>query len=268
MTWLLNLNLEKCKVMHIGKTPNVSYSMEISFSPGSFRELSVVNYEKDLGVWKTSTLKPSLHCEKAAANAIKFLAMLKRTFSAFPKDLFIFLYKIYARSHLEYYVQLWCPYLAQDIDTLEKVQKCATKLVCELAKISYESRLKELRIYSLYCRRQRGDLIETYKLLKGYYNLDWTGFFTLSPIQNTRGHHMKLYKKHSRLQLRENFLHRELSTCIVLSIDCHVLKYTLFVYTFDSVFLIHNSVYPHSPVGAPNINSLPSVSTTSYKLVW
>ena len=97
------------------------------------------------------------------------------------------------------------PYLAQDIDTLEKVQKRATKLVRELAKIPYEYRLKELRIYSLYCRRQRGDLIETYKLLKGYYNLDWTGFFTLSPVQNTRGHHTKLYKKHSRLQLRENF---------------------------------------------------------------
>ena len=74
----------------------------------------------------------------------------------------------------------------------------------ELAKIPYESRLKELRIYSLYCGRQQ-DLIETYKLLKGYYDLDWTGFFTLSPVQNTRGHHMKLYKKHSRLQLRENF---------------------------------------------------------------
>ena len=76
----------------------------------------------------------------------------------------------------------------------------------ELAKIPYESRLKKLGIYSLYCRRQRGDLIETYKLLKGYYDLDWTGFFTLSPVQNTRGHHTKLYKKHSRLQLsRENF---------------------------------------------------------------
>ena len=44
------------RVLHIGKTPNVSYSMEISSSPGSFREFSVVNYEKDLGIWTTSTL--------------------------------------------------------------------------------------------------------------------------------------------------------------------------------------------------------------------
>ena len=94
-TWLLNVNVEKCKVTHSGKLPNISYSMKISTSPGSFMELSEVNFEKDLtGVWRTSTLKPSLHCDKAAAaNATKFLGLLKRTFSAISKDLFIFLYK-------------------------------------------------------------------------------------------------------------------------------------------------------------------------------
>ena len=83
-------------------------------------------------MYGASTLKPSLHCDKAAANATKFLGLLKRPFSAFSKDLFIFLYKTYVRPHLEYCVQLWCPYLARDIDTLEKVQTRATKLVCEL----------------------------------------------------------------------------------------------------------------------------------------
>ena len=181
--------------MHIGKTPNASYKMGISTSPGSFNELSEVNFEKDLGIWTTSTLKPSLHCDKAAAKATKFLGLLKRTFSAISKDLFIFLYNTYVRPHLEYCIQVWCLYLARDIDTLEKVQRRATKLVSELAKLPYESRLKELGIYSLFCRRQHGDLIETYKLLNGHYDVDWTKFFTLSPALNTRGHHMKLYKK-------------------------------------------------------------------------
>ena len=48
------------------------------------------------------------------------LGLLKWTFSAISKDLFIFLYKTYVRPHLEYCIQLWCPYLAWDIDTLEK----------------------------------------------------------------------------------------------------------------------------------------------------
>ena len=57
-------------------------------------ELSEINFEKDLAwvlAWTTSTLKPSLHCDKAAANATKFLRLLKKTFSTFSKDLCIFL---------------------------------------------------------------------------------------------------------------------------------------------------------------------------------
>ena len=81
----------------------------------------------------------------------------------------------------------------------------ATKLVPALTNQPYESRLRELGIYSLYCRRQRGDMIETYKLLKGYYDISWSNLFTLNPTSHTRGHHLKLYKNQCRLQLRANF---------------------------------------------------------------
>ena len=78
-------------------------------------------------------------------------------------------------------------------------------MVTELANLPYESRLRELGLYSLYCRRQRGDLIEVYKLLHGYYDADWSRYFTLSSVHSTRGHCMKLFKKQSRLMLRSNF---------------------------------------------------------------
>ena len=41
---------------------SISYSVEISTSSGSFVKLSEVNFIKNLGVWTTLTLKPSLHC--------------------------------------------------------------------------------------------------------------------------------------------------------------------------------------------------------------
>ena len=69
------------------KTTSISYSVEISTSPGSFMKLSEVNFVKDLGVWTSLTLKPSLQCNKVAANATKLLGLLKRTFSAISKRL-------------------------------------------------------------------------------------------------------------------------------------------------------------------------------------
>ena len=105
-TWLLNLNLDKCKVMHIGRTLNSTYKMDIS---NTCIDLCEVESEKDLGLWVTSSLKPSLHCDKAAAKATKILGILKRTFPVMSKELFLFLYRIYVRPQLEYCVQLWSP---------------------------------------------------------------------------------------------------------------------------------------------------------------
>ena len=59
-----------------------------------------------------------------------------------------------------------------EVPVLEKVQMRATKLVKGIGRLPYTTGLQKLGLYSLYCRRQRGDLIETYKILKGYYNIE------------------------------------------------------------------------------------------------
>ena len=62
--------------------------------------------------------------------------------------------------------------MVKDIDSLEKVQRRAPKLVTSLAKLTYDQRLRHLRLHSLYCWRQRGDLIETFKILNGLENVE------------------------------------------------------------------------------------------------
>ena len=69
----------------------------------------------------------------------------------------------------------------------------------------YEHRLQDLDLFSLGRRRLRGDLIETFKTLKGLNGLDPQRFFEPAPDIGTRGHSMKLGKIHTRLQLRANF---------------------------------------------------------------
>ena len=68
-----------------------------------------------------------------------------------------------------------------------------------LGHLPYEQRLKSLDFYTLFCQHQRGDLIEVFKILNGYYEIDPTKFFTLTDVSNTRGHHMKLFKSHTIL---------------------------------------------------------------------
>ena len=56
----------------------------------------------------------------------------------------------------------------------------------------------------LFCRCQHGqcqhgDLIEVFKIVNGYYDIDPTKFFTLTNATNTRGHHMKVLKLHTKL---------------------------------------------------------------------
>ena len=106
-----------------------------------------------------------MHCDKASANAMQSLGLIKRTFTHLTKESFLILYKSYIRPQLEYCVSIWNPYLARNIDKLERIQQRAIKLVPELAQLPYEVRLHHLNLFSLYCRRQRGDLIEVYKLI-------------------------------------------------------------------------------------------------------
>ena len=74
-----------------------------------------------------------MHCQKAAVKASQVLGLIRRAFKINSVEMFIFLYKMYVRPHLEYCVQAWSPYLAKDIDSLEKVQRRATKCVPGLA---------------------------------------------------------------------------------------------------------------------------------------
>jgi len=129
--------------------------------------------------------------------------MIKRNFKLNSPEVLVFLYKMYVRPHLEYCVQSWCPYLAKDIDILEKVQRRATKCLQGLTHLSYKNCLEKLHLYSLFCRCQRGGIIETYKILNSYYNTEPSKFFTLNSLITTRGHQYKLFKVRS--SLRQNF---------------------------------------------------------------
>ncbi|CAL4058833.1 unnamed protein product, partial [Meganyctiphanes norvegica] len=124
--------------------------------------------------WKSST-----HVSKVAAKANSRVGWIRRTFTYMDIPMFKGLYPSLVRSHMEHAVQAWSPHLKKDINLLEKVQQRATRLVPQLRGLSYEVRLERLGLTSLEERRFRGDLIEVFKIMHGYENIDRSQFFKL-----------------------------------------------------------------------------------------
>ena len=90
------------------------------------------------------------------------------------------LYHSLVRPKLEYCVQAWRPYLKKDIDLLEKVQRRDTKLMTSDKSMSYSDRLQKFGLTTLETRRLRGDMIEVFKMFKGFDNIKLNDFFMLS----------------------------------------------------------------------------------------
>jgi len=153
-----------------------------------------------LGLIVDKSLKSSRQCAKAAATANAVLGMIRRTFLCKDKELILQMYKSLVRPRLEYCIQAWRPYLKKDINVLERVQKRATKLISGLSEMGYEKRLKILGLTTLETRRLREDLIEVFKILKGYENIDQEMFFDVSQ-SNLSSHSLKLNKKRVRLDV-------------------------------------------------------------------
>ena len=109
-----------------------------------------------------------------AAN--KIFRMIKRTFTYKSEEIILQLYKSLVRPRLEDCIQAWCPRLRKNIDLLKKMQRRTTRLIYALHDIPYHVRLKKLKLNTLETRRLRGDLIEVFKIIKGFEDANYNTF--------------------------------------------------------------------------------------------
>ena len=209
--WLIKLNLDKCKIMHIGKNNN---QYEYNTMNGKFNQiLKTTTLERDIGVNISNDLKWEHHIKLIVNKANSKLGLLAKSFRYKNKQLIKSLYCTFVRPLLEFAVPVWCPYLEKDISKLEKVQHRATKLAPEIRHLPYNERLKRLGLTTLVDRRTRGDLIQQYKIYHEFDNINWyskqdyaSSLATNGPASNVRGHNARLALENiTQCNQRENF---------------------------------------------------------------
>ena len=199
--WNIHFNVDKCKVLHIGKKNNKnSYTLLLN---NEERQIVTTREERDLGIIFDEALSFDAHIQHSINKANKMIGLIKRTFTCLDKNIFCQLYKSMVRPHLEYANTVWFPVLKRQSIAIEKVQRRATKLVRGYKNYSYVERLQQLGLHSLHGRRTRGDLIQTYRILKNVDDLEWTEFFTDSLVKNTRNTDSKIFVKYCNTNIRK-----------------------------------------------------------------
>jgi hypothetical protein len=206
---LMNLNINKCKVLSICRNAKNSQLFEYGFqsvaSSGEqlFIALEHVDSMCDLGISVSSNLNFTQHIHDKVNKAYQMLGIIKSNFVGIDSDVFLLLYKSFVRSQLEYNAVVFYPYLKGLIFEMEKVQKRATKSLVHLKKLSYKERLKNLKLPTLKYRRARGDMIQVYKILHGIYDSSVAPLLSVNSDTRTRGNSYKLNHTYSRHDQRK-----------------------------------------------------------------
>ena len=140
-----------------------------------------------LPVQNPAVLKPGTN------NAKETIAWVSRNIICKDQGVMLLIYKSLIRPHLEYAVQCWAPSPRfgnwSIILELEKVQRKFTRLINDIGTLTYGERLKSLTLTTLAERRMRGDLIEAFKIIRGFadygqnlFKLSISGLNILSKI--------------------------------------------------------------------------------------
>ncbi|KAF7253656.1 Disrupted in schizophrenia 1 protein, partial [Varanus komodoensis] len=193
-------SVDKCKVLRLGHR-NRCHKYRLCD-----KWLESSTCERDLGVLVDCRLNMSQQCDAVVKRANATLGCIARSVASRSREVLLLLYMTLVHPQLEYCAQFWTPHYRKDIARLESVQRRATRFVAGLQGMGYETRLRELGLFSLEKRRLRGDMLATYRYVRGCHMEMGRDQFSPAEEGRTHSNGAKLREPRFHLDARKHFL--------------------------------------------------------------
>ena len=130
VTWNLNFSQSKCCYIQVGPP---SRSCHHSYMLNS-TVITSTDKQKDLGIWIDPNLSFHSHTHYTVSRANRILGLISKCFRYLDSTMMLSLYKTIVRPIVEYGNGnvIWGPHFALDQQSIEKIQRRATKLISTL----------------------------------------------------------------------------------------------------------------------------------------
>ena len=112
------------------------------------------------------------------------LGLIKKSFTNLNGYTLPLLYKTSVRPHLEYANVVCGPTFITDLNTIESVQRRATRYVQDVSNLPYHNRLLHLNLPTLSYCRFRADMIITFNILHNNVDLNLNEFFQIVQFED------------------------------------------------------------------------------------
>ena len=140
-----------------------------STSPYTSDNQSIIEekeHVRDLGVTLSNDATFTQHIKERCIMVKSKIAWVLRTFRSRERIPMLTLWKSLIMCHLDYCSQLWSPSRTGNIQSLELLQKSFLKKISGMSEYSYWQQLEKLHMYSLERRRERYQIIYTWRIIE------------------------------------------------------------------------------------------------------
>ena len=162
----MTFNTAKCKFMKVSRKRSRSIlTPSLTLNGCILEEVLTIKY---LGILISSDLSWSQHIQDVCSKARKIIGLIYRRYYQYSdSSTLLQLYISLVRPHVEYAVPVWDPYMVQDIQSLESVQKFALRTCSKQWDRGYFELLETFNIPTLENRRLYLKLCHLFKIVHG-----------------------------------------------------------------------------------------------------